>query len=54
MAVVGVTRLATFLVFSWLSFIGCVLFFRAFTLTFPRADHRRYAYMLFFLPSIIF
>jgi hypothetical protein len=54
MAIVGVNKLATFLVFSWLSFIGCLLFFRAFTLTFPKADHRRYVYMLFFLPSIIF
>jgi hypothetical protein len=54
MAVVGVNKAATFLIFSWLSFMGCVMFFRAFTLTFPNADHRRYAYMLFFLPSIIF
>ena len=54
MAIVGINKLATFLVFSWLSFIGCILFFRAFTLTFPRAEHRRYAYLLFFLPSIIF
>src|ERR1700722_1706050 len=36
MAIVGVNKLATFLVFSWLSFMGCVLFFRAFTLTFPK------------------
>jgi len=54
MAIVGVNKLATFLVFSWLSFMGCLMFFRAFTLTFPKADHRRYAYMLFFLPSLIF
>jgi hypothetical protein len=54
MAIVGVNELATFLVFSWLAFLGSILFFRAFTLTFPGADHRRYAYMLFFLPSLIF
>jgi len=54
MAIVGVNKLATFLVFSWLSFIGAIFFFRAFTLTFARADHRRYALMLFFMPSLIF
>ncbi len=54
MAIVGANQLATFLVFSFFSFCGCVLFYRAFTLTFPRADHRRYALMLFFLPSLIF
>ena len=54
MALVGVNQLATFLVFSWLSFIGAIFFYRAFTLTFPGADHRRYALMLFFLPSLIF
>jgi hypothetical protein len=54
MTFVGINQLATFLVFSWLSFIGCVFFYRAFTLTFPGANHRRYAMMLFFLPSLIF
>jgi hypothetical protein len=54
MALVGVNELATFLVFSWLSFIGSIFFFRAFTLTFRGADPRRYALMLFFLPSLIF
>ncbi len=54
MAIVGVNLTATFLVFSWLSFIGAIFFFRAFSLTFPGADHRRYAKMLFFLPSLIF
>ncbi len=54
MAVVGVNQLATFLVMSWLSFIGAIFFYRAFTLTFPGADHRRYALMLFLMPSLIF
>jgi hypothetical protein len=54
MTLVGVNQLATFLIFSWLSFIGCIFFYRAFTLTFSGADHRRYALMLFFLPSLIF
>ncbi len=56
MAIVGVNLLATFLVFSWLSFLGSILFYRAFTLTFPGAvaGHRRYALMIFLLPSMIF
>jgi hypothetical protein len=54
MAIVGINELATFLVLSWLSFIGSIFFYRAFTLTFAKADHRRYALMLFFLPSLIF
>ncbi len=54
MAIVGVNVTATFLVFSWVSWVGCIFFYRAFTLTFAGADHRRYALMLFFLPSLIF
>jgi len=51
---VGVNQLAGFLVFAWLSFIGSVAFYRAFSVTFPEADRRRYALLLFFLPSLIF
>ena len=56
MALVGVNQLATFLVFSWLSWLGTILFYRAFTLTFPGTfrGHKRYAYLVFFLPSTIF
>jgi hypothetical protein len=54
MAIVGVNLTATFLVFSFLSFIGAVCFYRAFTTTFPRANHRRYALLVFFLPSLVF
>jgi len=56
MAIVGTNQIATFLVFSWLSFLGTILFYRAFTLTFAGAPagHRRYALMLFFMPSVIF
>lgn len=51
---VGVNQVAGFLVFSWLAFLGTILSFRAFSLTFAGADSRRYAYLLFFFPSIIF
>jgi len=56
MAVVGTNQIAAFLVFSWFSFVGTLLFYRAFTLTFreARLHHRRYAIMLFFMPSMIF
>ena len=54
MAIVGVNELATFLVFSWVSFVGAIFFYRAFSLTFRGANHRRYALMLFLLPSLIF
>ena len=50
----GPTSWPTFMVFSWFSFLGTILFFRAFSLTFAGAGHRRYAYLLFFLPSKIF
>jgi hypothetical protein len=52
--VVGTNQLAGFLVFSWFAFAGSILFFRAFSLTFAGADTKRYAYLLFFLPSEIF
>ncbi|HEY4928955.1 MAG TPA: hypothetical protein VIH95_07365 [Acidimicrobiales bacterium] len=56
MAVVGVNQLAAFLVFSWMSWLGTILFYRAFTVTFPGKfqGHKRYAYLVFFLPSTIF
>jgi hypothetical protein len=56
MAIVGVNQLATFLAFSWMSWLGTILFYRAFTVTFPGVfqGHKRYAYLVFFLPSTIF
>ncbi len=56
MAIVGTNLVATFMVFAWLSFLGAILFYKAFTLTFPSAvaGHRRYAYLIFFLPSLLF
>ncbi len=52
--VVGVNQLAGFLIFSWLAFIGIVYFYRAFTLTFGGAGRRRYAWLVFFLPTLVF
>ncbi len=52
--IVGINQLAAFLVFSWLAFIGVVFFYRAFTLTFGGAGRRRYAILVFFLPTLVF
>ncbi len=54
MTIVGANDLATFLVFAWLSFIGGILYYRAFKLTFGGAGQRRYAYFVLLLPSILF
>ena len=51
---IGTNQAGAFLVFSFLSFIGIVYFYRAFTLTFSGAGHRRYGYLVFFLPTLLF
>jgi hypothetical protein len=53
-AVIGPTKLGGFLVFSWLGFWGLYLFYRAFRLAVPDGDPRRYALLVFFLPSLLF
>jgi hypothetical protein len=52
--VTGPTKLGGFLVFSWLGFWGLYGFYRAFRIGFPAGDHRRYAVLLFFLPSLLY
>jgi hypothetical protein len=53
-AVIGPTRLGGFFVYSWLSFWGLYFFYRAFRIGFPGGDHKRYAKLIFFLPSMLF
>ncbi len=53
-ALTGPTRLGGFMVFSWLSFLGCYLFYRAFRTAYPDGDGRRYALLVFFFPSLVF
>lgn len=43
-----------FVVFSWLSFLGLFFFYKAVVVGFPEANHRRYAYLVFFLPSMLY
>jgi hypothetical protein len=51
---IGSNQAGAFLVFSFLSFIGVMYFYRAFTLTFSGAGNRRYGYLVFFLPTLLF
>ena len=53
-AVLGVNKLAAFLIFAWLGFVGQYLFYRAFRTALPEGDKVRYAVLVFFLPSIVF
>jgi hypothetical protein len=53
-ALIGPTKMGGFLVFSWLGFWGLFLFYRAFKQALPSVPSRPYAYLLFFLPSLIF
>jgi hypothetical protein len=53
-AITGANKLVGFLVFSWLAFLGLYFFYRAFRTALPDADYRRYAKLLFFLPSLVF
>ncbi|MGH8900394.1 MAG: hypothetical protein ACRDYA_01610 [Egibacteraceae bacterium] len=50
----GPTKLGGFLVFSWLAYWGLYLFYRAFRIAYPEGDRRRYALLVFFLPSLLF
>jgi hypothetical protein len=53
-AVIGPTLLGGYLVFAWLGFWGLYLFYRAFRIAMPGANHRRYALLVFLLPSMVF
>lgn len=53
-AVIGPTLLGGYMVFSWLSFLGCYLFYRAFRTALPDGDGRRYALLVFFFPTMLF
>lgn len=50
----GPTKLGGFFVFAWIGFWGLFFFYRAFRLALPDANHRRYAILVLFLPSMLF
>jgi len=51
-AVIGTTMLGGFVVHSALAFVGGWYFYKAFRVAFPEGDHRLFALLLFFLPSM--
>jgi hypothetical protein len=53
-ALTGVSEIGGFFIFSWLGFLGLWLFFRAFRMALPEGDRRRYFFLVFFLPSMLF
>jgi uncharacterized membrane protein YhaH (DUF805 family) len=53
-AIIGPTRLGGFLFYSWLGFLGLFFFYRAFRIAVPEGRGRSYAWLLFFLPSLLF
>lgn len=50
----GPTKLGGFFVYSWLAFLGMFLFYRAYRMAFPDGNYRRYALLLFFVPTTVF
>lgn len=50
----GSTFFATFLIFTFISLFGLYFFYRAFETGLPEGDHRRYAYLIFLWPSMLF
>lgn len=52
--ITGVSRFAASFVFSFICFGGQILMWRAFRRAVPEGDHRRYAALVLFLPSMLF
>lgn len=52
--VIGGSPLAGFFVFASLAFWGAYLLYRAFVIALPEADHKRYALLIFLLPSMLY
>jgi hypothetical protein len=52
--IIGPSIIGGFLVFSWLSFWGLFFFYRAFRVGIPDGNAKRYALLLFLLPSMLF
>ncbi|MGI9611735.1 MAG: hypothetical protein ACR2QO_02410 [Acidimicrobiales bacterium] len=50
----GPTHLGGYIIFSFVSFWGLYLFYRAFAIAIPDGHRRRYAVIVFFLPSLVF
>lgn len=53
-SIIGVSDYAASFIFSWVCFMGQILMWRAFKRAVPEGDHRRYAILVLFLPSMLF
>ena len=51
---IGPSQLAGYVMFSFLSYWGLYLFYRAFSIAVPDGLRRRYTVLVFFLPSVVF
>lgn len=52
--VTGSTQIGGYVIFAFFSFWGLYLFYRAFCIAVPDGLRRRYAVLIFFLPSVVF
>jgi hypothetical protein len=52
--VTGPTLFGAYLVFTWVGFWGMYLCYRAFVRAVPQGNHRAYALLIFFWPSMLF
>jgi hypothetical protein len=52
--VIGPNIFAGYLLFAWLAFWGVFYLYRAFAIALPAGNRRSYAYLLFFLPSLLY
>jgi hypothetical protein len=52
--ITGPTLLGAFVLYSWLSFWGLVMMWRAFRVGVPDGEGRRYAWLVLLLPSMLF
>lgn len=50
----GASKLGGFLIYTWLSFWGLFLFYRAFVVAVPEGHRYQYAVLVFFLPSLLY
>lgn len=53
-ALTGPNIISGFVFFAWLSFIGTYLLYRAYCLAFPQDRSKRYAWFLFFMPTMVY
>ena len=53
-AITGVTQLGGYMIFSWIAYWGLVAFYKAFKIGVPEGVHRRYAWLVLFLPSMLY